>query len=127
MQVSKKLGLKPIEKSMSRSQRKAMYAERIKQLHRLLKKGGMSPKLTQRCEEYIRSSEFKIRQIALKKSTPRATKTAKGTASAQLMLPGFLSQQQVVHLAELIANRQVKKSDVQRAVSQAVKKVIKGA
>ncbi len=63
MQVSKRLNLAPIAKDLTTGQRVKAYRERVQHLEKLLKRGKMGPMLTQRCEEYLRSAQFRIRQL----------------------------------------------------------------
>lgn len=71
MQVSKRLNLAPIAKDLTKAARVKAYRERVQHLEKLIKRGGMSPMLTQRAEEYLRSAQFRIRQLTAPKPVKR--------------------------------------------------------
>ena len=147
MQVSKKLGLKAISKDMSKAQRRAAYGDRIKALNRHLAAGKLSPKLAQRCQEYVRMAEFKIRQIDNKpvrskskltkyeskaiqrvaKSIPAQVRKAQAKFDkAQGILPGFLRTLNNARVEELVAEKifQALRESLHSATAPAKLKVV---
>lgn len=110
MQVSKLLKLTKIDAKLSATQRKAAHLERIKTLKKRLATGKLSPKLAQRCEEYIRSSEFVLRKIDGKAPAAKPAKKSPKAAAPKIdfkqgILPNFLSQLNTVRIEEMVAER----------------------
>jgi len=134
MQVSQKLGLEPMPKGASVSQRRRLYRERVEHLKRVLKRGHMSPKLTQRCEEYIRAFEYRIRQLDKRNADPAKVRDIRPVETKrkplpqverQGVLPNFLSQLNNARVEELVAERIFQRLSL--AIDKAMDNVFKKA